>query len=132
MSFPKERLRYFIMVLAVIGLGLLSRKLSFLPLWTGDALYAVMVYFGICLLWPTLGPKKVLAFSFFCCLLVETSQLYHAAWLVSIRKTTFGHLVLGEGFLWSDVLAYALGCITAFLADVFFFRKLKPANRIRK
>ena len=36
---------------------------------------------------------------------VEESQLYHASWIDSIRGTTLGALVLGHGFLWSDLPA---------------------------
>jgi hypothetical protein len=35
--------------------------------------------------------------------------LYHANWIDTIRKTTLGGLILGYGFLWSDLLAYAIG-----------------------
>ena len=37
------------------------------------------------------------------------SQLYHAPWIDSIRHTTLGGLILGYGFLWSDLACYAVG-----------------------
>ena len=40
---------------------------------------------------------------------VELSQLYHAPWIDSIRQTTLGGLILGFGFLWSDLACYAVG-----------------------
>ena len=40
---------------------------------------------------------------------VELSQLYHAPWIDSIRHTTLGGLILGFGFVWSDLVCYALG-----------------------
>jgi len=40
---------------------------------------------------------------------VELSQLYHAPWIDPIRRTTLGGLVLGFGFLWSDLACYAAG-----------------------
>jgi hypothetical protein len=42
-------------------------------------------------------------------LLVEVSQLYHAPWIDSIRQTTLGGLVLGFGFLWTDLVCYSVG-----------------------
>ena len=42
-------------------------------------------------------------------LLVELSQLYHAPWIDSVRQTTIGGLILGFGFLWSDLVCYAAG-----------------------
>jgi hypothetical protein len=32
--------------------------------------------------------------------------------MIDVRKTLFGRYVLGQGFLWSDILAYTFG-ITA-------------------
>ena len=40
---------------------------------------------------------------------IEISQLYHAPWIDSIRRTTLGGLILGFGFLWSDLACYAVG-----------------------
>ena len=40
---------------------------------------------------------------------IELSQLYHAPWIDSIRQTTLGGLILGFGFLWSDLACYAAG-----------------------
>lgn len=43
------------------------------------------------------------------CFSIEISQLYHAEWIDQIRDTSLGGLVLGYGFLWSDIAAYTLG-----------------------
>ena len=37
------------------------------------------------------------------------SVLYHTPWIDSIRQTTLGGLILGFGFLWSDLACYAVG-----------------------
>jgi uncharacterized protein YebE (UPF0316 family) len=52
------------------------------------------------------------------CYLIEISQLYHAFWIDSIRRTTLGGLVLGYGFLWSDLLAYAIGIGVGIIIDI--------------
>ena len=44
---------------------------------------------------------------------IETSQLYHAPWIDAIRRTRPGALVLGYGFLWSDLACYAAGVALA-------------------
>jgi hypothetical protein len=51
------------------------------------------------------------------CLLVEVSQLSSADWLVGLRSTRLGALVLGRGFVWSDLLCYAAGALSAGLGD---------------
>ncbi|MGO4770323.1 DUF2809 domain-containing protein [Flavobacterium sp. W22_SRS_FK3] len=37
--------------------------------------------------------------------------------MIELRKTLFGRYVLGQGFLWSDILAYTLGIIIAFCSE---------------
>jgi len=50
---------------------------------------------------------SALAFS----IAIELSQLYHAPWIDSIRHTTLGALILGFGFVWSDLICYAVGVL---------------------
>lgn len=53
------------------------------------------------------------------CYGVELSQLIQVSWLVAIRRTTIGHLILGQGFLWSDLVAYTIGVgISAISAEI--------------
>jgi hypothetical protein len=102
-----------LIVLAII-LGLGSRRLGhsvpgFVAAYTGDILWALVAFLGLGLLQPraSTGRVAVLALSF--SVLVEVSQLYHAPWIDAIRHTTLGGLILGFGFLWSDLLCYAVG-----------------------
>lgn len=61
---------------------------------------------------------------------VEYSQLYHAAWIDSIRRTRIGALVLGSGFLWSDLVCYAVGVGIAALLDAMIVgRGRRPATQ---
>jgi len=51
--------------------------------------------------------------------MVEISQLYQVEWLNNIRSTTLGRLVLGQGFLWSDIISYTVGItIATFLKGI--------------
>ena len=49
---------------------------------------------------------------------IEISQLYHAAWIDAIRNTTLGGLILGFGFLWSDLVCYTIGIIVGAIIDI--------------
>ncbi|WP_459640848.1 ribosomal maturation YjgA family protein [Flavobacterium sp. CGRL2] len=51
------------------------------------------------------------------CYSIEFLQLYQAEWIVELRKTLFGRYVLGQGFLWTDILAYTFGIAYAFLVE---------------
>ncbi|SHN30816.1 Protein of unknown function [Mucilaginibacter sp. OK098] len=43
------------------------------------------------------------------CYSIEFSQLYQATWINSIRHTVIGGLILGETFVWGDLLCYTVG-----------------------
>lgn len=49
--------------------------------------------------------------------LVEISQIYHAPWIDSIRQIMLGGLVLGFGFLWTDLVCYSVGIAIGSLAE---------------
>lgn len=113
----KSRVYYFIIFLSIIFLGILSRKISFIPLWIGDFLYAVMIYFLVRIFLPLKKAFLIALLSLLICYSIEFLQLYQAEWIVELRKTLFGRYVLGQGFLWSDILAYTFGIAYAFLVE---------------
>ena len=47
------------------------------------------------------------------CYAVEVSQLWHTPWLDQLRAGRLGALVLGRGFLWSDLVCYTAGVLFA-------------------
>lgn len=118
----KRRVLYLVFAVITIVLGLLSRKLSFLlpeiiNLTLGDALYAVMIYWGVRFLLPHLSRMNTLFLAISICYTIELSQLYQVSWLNEWRSTTIGSLMLGRGFLWSDLVAYTFGCGMGYLLD---------------
>ena len=98
-------------IVVLIPLGLYSRHITWLPKETGDALWAMMVFcfWRIILVKSKLRTVAIvsLAHSF----IVEFSQLLRWQWLVSFRSTFVGHMMLGQGFLWTDLVAYVIGII---------------------
>jgi hypothetical protein len=56
------------------------------------------------------------------CYGIEFLQLYQAEWIIELRKTLFGRYVLGQGFLWTDILAYTFGIFTAFIIEKITFK----------
>ena len=104
-----SRSTYFILIIATIITGLLSRHFAFIPLFIGDILWALMVYFIMRFLFVTRPVKFIVLASLLFCYGIEFSQLYKSPWINDLRHTLFGRLVLGEGFLWSDLLCYTVG-----------------------
>lgn len=113
-GYKRNRLLYGLMITIVIALGLTSRKMhnvipDVLNTYLGDALWVLMSFIAFGFIFRTMKTKGVALIGIIFCYLIELSQLYHANWIDSIRRTTLGGLVLGYGFLWSDLIAYAIG-----------------------
>lgn len=125
MNTKRNRVVYALFTIVVIILGLSSRKFAFalphlLNDYLGDALWALMIFTGFGFLFPKIESKKLVFISLIFCYGIEMSQLYHAEWIDSIRATTLGGLVLGYGFLWSDLVAYTIGVGVGVLCEVIF------------
>ena len=118
-----SRIRYFILILIVITLGITSRKIEGVPTFFGDTLYAVMIYFGLRMIFINLNLKKTAILALLICFTIEFLQLYDVEWLLEIRRTTLGHYALGQGFLWSDLGYYTLGVIISFWMDSNWINK---------
>ena len=114
----KKKIILFFLILLTIGIGLFSRS-SYIPdfiyPYLGDALYALMIYFGLGFLFSKPPSLQMLLASVAICFLIEISQLYNADWISAIHQTRIGALVLGQGFLWSDLIVYLFGAIVGFL-----------------
>lgn len=118
----RTRFVYLLAAIVVVIAGLASRSYreqlpAFLADYAGDTLWALMLFFLVSTL---LAGRPVLvrgASSLALAFLVEISQLYHARWIDSIRQTTLGGLVLGFGFLWTDLVCYSVGIVTGSLTE---------------
>ena len=103
-----------ILIALVCLLGIGSRRYSrvlpgFIAAFAGDTLWALAAFLGIGLILPRASTWTVACLALAFSVAVELSQLYHAPWIDSIRQTTLGGLILGFGFLWSDLACYAAG-----------------------
>lgn len=128
MNTKRNRLLYGVFTVVVIILGLSSRKFAFalpnlLNDYLGDALWALMIFVGFGFLFLKIETKKLAFISLIFCYGIEISQLYHAEWIDSIRATTLGGLVLGYGFLWSDLVAYTIGVGVGMLCELILRKK---------
>lgn len=117
----RNRILYLILTIITIILGLLSRKVQGLPQiissYSGDALWALMVFLLFSFLFNKKSTIFILVISIIFSYRIEISQLYHAPWIDSIRATTLGGLILGFGFLWSDLICYTVGIVIGAIID---------------
>ena len=118
----RNRWHHAVATLFVIGLGLASRRFTWLfpaelGKYPGDALWALMVFMAMAVVWPRASTARLAVAALALSFAVEFSQLYQAPWIDAVRSTTLGHLALGSGFGWVDLVAYAVGVATGALAD---------------
>ena len=121
------RVAYIILIITTIIIGLLSRHFSFIPLFIGDILWSTMVYFICRFLFINKKIKFVVLISVLFCFGIEFNQLYKSPWIDNLRHTLFGRLVLGETFLWGDLLSYMVGIALGVLIEKGLF-----SNRLTK
>jgi hypothetical protein len=119
----RARISYFFAIVFTVIIGLLSRYFTFIPLFIGDILWALMIYFGFRFLFITQPVKISVILSLIFCYAIEFSQLYKAPWINNLRHALFGRLVLGEGFLWSDLLCYTVGIAIGVLLENHLLQK---------
>jgi hypothetical protein len=99
---------------------------AFLAEYAGDTLWALMLFLMVSTLFAGRPIRTRAAIALVVAFLVEISQIYHAPWIDSIRQTTLGGLVLGFGFLWTDLVCYSVGITTGSLAELGIRRLGEP------
>ena len=120
----RKRVHYALLIILTVLLGISSRKFpeilpSFLFLYLGDTLWALMVFFIMGFLLPRTSTIKIGIAALVFSLAIEFSQLYQSTWINQIRHTTFGGLILGFGFLWTDVICYIIGIILGMVIETY-------------
>ena len=133
LSLIRTRIAYLLVASVVMLLCLASRHYreqlpAFVGDYSGDTLWALMLYLLVSVLLAGHQPATRAVTSLIIAFLVEFSQLYHAPWIDSIRQTTLGGLALGFGFLWTDLVCYAVGVATGAAAE-FCSVQLHRRNR---
>ena len=73
-----------------------------------------MIYVLIRIVFTNKKAIQVAIISLLICYGIEFLQLYQGEWMIELRKTLFGRYVLGQGFLWTDIIAYTCGIAIAF------------------
>lgn len=103
----------------LIGIG--SRKFGtylpeFISAYAGDTMWALAFFALFHLLFPDLRLTKILLLNLAFAFLIEISQLWHPVWLDAIRHTLPGGLLLGFGFLWTDLVCYIVGSLIGYVS----------------
>ncbi|WP_394371254.1 ribosomal maturation YjgA family protein [Sphingobacterium bovistauri] len=76
-----------------------------------------MIYWFFRFIFTTKKSYYALIFSVLFCFGIEFLQLLQHPILIEWRNNPMLRLVLGQGFLWTDLIAYCLGSLIAFFID---------------
>lgn len=131
----RSRLAYAGWIALVIAAGLASRssRATFLPdfvaTYAGDTLWALMVFLGLGFLFPAARTSVLAGAALGIAFAVEFSQLYEADWLNRIRATRLGALVLGKGWVATDLLCYAVGVGIGVVGEVVGRKSRVPSDQ---
>lgn len=104
---------------------------SLIATYGGDIIWATMFLFFLRIFFGKVTHWKLAIINFLLGAADETLQLYQVPWIQAIRHTKIGGLLLGFGFLWSDILCYAIGTFIAFVA-ILLIEKNYQAKFINK
>ena len=128
---PRRRSAIAVALVVTIVLGLGSRRFGdslpdFVAAHAGDALWTLAVFLGFAFLLPRgrTGTLALLALGM--SFAVEFSQLVSHPMLDAIRDDRLGALVLGRGFLWIDLVRYAVGTLLGVALDALLLRRKIP------
>ena len=119
-----RRRRLLIAAVLVIAVGLAVHLLGSGPVadFAGDALYAVMIYLVIAVVFARAASWVVGAAAVVVCTLIELFQLtgLPGVWAEAFWPV---RLVLGAGFDARDLIAYAVGAAAATVCDLILRRR---------
>lgn len=129
-NFTRNRLFYVFVILSVIGLGLGSRASphllpDFIATYAGDTLWALMAFLMIGFIFPSASTIRVAIIALLFSLFIEVTQLYHAPWIDEIRHHRLAALILGQGFLWSDLVCYTVGVAIGATVELIILEKMR-------
>ena len=118
----RNPLTWLVLIDLTAFLGIGSRRFGhslpgFVAAYAGDTLWALVAFLGIGLIPPRVSTWRVAALAMSLSVMIEVGQLYHAPWIDLIRGTTLSALVLGHGFLWSDLACYVAGIVLGILVE---------------
>ncbi len=129
----KLRLTYLTLVPLVIWTAFATRSGApwipvFVAEYGGDTLWAWMVFMVIRLIAPRWAIWKSAVLALTIAYLGEISQLYHAPWIDAVRSYRLGVVLLGNCFVWSDLVCYTVGILAGAFAE-WGLRKAFAAER---
>ncbi|MFP5040059.1 DUF2809 domain-containing protein [Parasediminibacterium sp. JCM 36343] len=112
----KQKLTYLSLFIFCVWLALATRSHHewfphIVVVYGGDIIWAGMFVFFLRIFFPKATLWKLALVNYALGVADEFSQLNHSSLMVYIRSNYYGRLMFGVGFLWSDIVCYAIGTL---------------------
>ena len=112
-----RRRRIAVALAVVLVAGLASRRVESLPGFVidhaGDALWTTAVVLAVAFVFRADARTSAIA-GYGVSVLVELSQLWQPAWLEDLRDNDLIALAIGRGWVWGDLVRYAVGAVLGY------------------
>ena len=115
------------MVFPVVGVGLFARShrsgadpstiTGFFATYTGDTLWTVLFFLLGRTFWPRAGRWRLLLGTLALTQAIEFAQLWKPPFLQWLRSQPIIGFLLGNSFVWSDVVCLCVGGLIAVVVD---------------
>ena len=117
--------------LCVTALYVRSRSYSspdFFNTYYPDTAWTMAVYCGFGLLFDK-GVRLNFPAALVSSYIIEASQLFATPFLSAARATRLGGLILGYGFLWSDIICYTVGAVICLAAELLLRKFMNKGDK---
>ncbi|MFC2138448.1 DUF2809 domain-containing protein [Bacteroidota bacterium] len=111
----------FITIIAIVSITILGFGSKFYngPIneWVNNSLSGMFYVIFWCLVVFLFfkSPIKISIIIFLITVLLEFMQLWHPPLLERIRSTFLGRTLIGNSFVWTDIIYYFVGCIISYI-----------------
>ncbi len=141
LSYTRTRLLAALAIVVVIPIGLFARSqrdgadpsvlLGFLATYLGDTLWPFMFFFIGRFCFPNAFGRTLFFATLVITLSLEFGQLWNPPALYWLRQQPFIGFVLGNHFVWSDVICCWAGALFALLSDRFILAQAPRSGSAR-
>ncbi|WP_294343881.1 DUF2809 domain-containing protein [uncultured Clostridium sp.] len=119
----RNRITYFMcIIMAIILTIMIENYKNVLPLSIGNylenVLKALIIYLFIAFIFKKISAINISVISMLICSCFSISNLCEIPWVDNIKNTSIGLFILGNSFVYTDLICYLVGVILGFVLEM--------------
>ena len=119
----RNRITYFMcIIIAIILTIMIENHKNVLPLsignYLGNVLKALIIYLFIAFIFKKISAINISVISMLICSCFSISNLCEIPWVDNIKNTSIGLFILGNSFVYTDLICYLVGVILGFVLEM--------------